>query len=138
MLRRPPRSTLPDTRFPDTTLFRSQACPSVPFTVSCPSSLPRLLGLDHLPAISGRDAEVGVHAAVALRRFLGEFHATGKQALMGGAAVVDDEYERRPGALGDDFAQGLRSHRIDRRRLRSEEAELEGRDRKSTRLNSSH
>src|SRR3546814_3445173 len=46
---------------------------------------------------------------------------------MGGAAVVDDEYERRHGALGDDFAQGLRSHRIDRRRLRSEEAELEGR-----------
>src|SRR3546814_5821939 len=81
----------------------------------------------HLPAISGRVAEGGVLAAVALRRFLGEVHATGKQALMGGAAVVDDEYERRHGALGDDFAQGLRSHRIDRRRLRSEEAELEGR-----------
>src|SRR3546814_13479345 len=95
-------------------------------------SLPRLLSLDHLPASSGRVAEVGIHAAVALRRFLGEFHATGKQALVGGAAVVDDEYERRHGALGDDFAQGLRGHRIDRRRLRSEQAGLEGRlDRKS-------
>src|SRR3546814_3999634 len=64
MIRRPPRSTLPDTLFPYTTLCRS---------------------------------------------------------------VVDDEYERRHGALGDDFAQGLRGHRIDRRRLRSEQAELEGR-----------
>src|SRR3546814_13985355 len=46
MIRRPPRSTLTDTRFPDTTLFRSHA--TVQET------------LDHAPAVDGASHRIGI------------------------------------------------------------------------------
>src|SRR5688572_902869 len=83
--------------------------------------------LDHLPPIPRRVTEAGVHGAVALHGLLRELHAARAQPLKGNAAVVDDEHERGHGPLRHDLAQGLRGRRVDHRRLRREQAELEGR-----------
>ena len=82
---------------------------------------------DQLPAIARRIAEAGVDGAVAVHGLLRELHAAGAHPVVGGAAVVDDQHERRHGALGHHLAQGLRGRRVEHRRLRREQAELERR-----------
>src|SRR6185503_19352987 len=79
--------------------------------------------LDHLPAIAGRIAEARIPGAVTLYGLLGELHAALAHLFVGGAAIIDGKHKRRHGALGHDLAHGLRSRRVDGRRLRLEQAE---------------
>src|SRR6185295_1361722 len=46
-------------------------------------------------------------------------------AVVGCAAIVDDEHKRGHGALGHDFTHGLGGRRVDRRRLWLEQTQLE-------------
>src|SRR5688500_17993972 len=84
-------------------------------------------GFHHLPAVARRVSEAGIHAAEAFHWLLREFHAAGAHSVVGGAAVVDRQHERRHCALRHDLAQRLRRSGVERRRSRYEEAELEGR-----------
>src|SRR3546814_10585649 len=117
MIRRPPRSTRTDTLFPYTTLFRSSAL---------------LQG----GAIDGGDASaplfrvgddpVDVHAgqlAVAQLRLAGDPHVADLVAAGGVDQLRDDVVQR----LG-----------LERRQVEQRQVGLLARDRKSTRLNSSH
>src|SRR5262245_10759270 len=83
--------------------------------------------LDHLPAVARGIAEAGVHGAVTVHGLLREFYASGAHLLVRRAAIVDNEHERRHGAFRHDLAHGLRGRRVERRRLRREQAELKGR-----------
>src|SRR5437762_2491641 len=82
--------------------------------------------LDHLPPVPRRIAEAGVDGAVTVHGLLSELHSAGAHPVVGGAAVVDDEHERRHGALRYDLAHGLCGRRVECRWLRHEQAELEG------------
>src|SRR5262245_519502 len=67
------------------------------------SAAPSAARLDHLPPVPRRIAEPGVHAAEARHGLLRELHPAGAHPVVGGAAVVDDQHERRHGALGHDL-----------------------------------
>src|SRR5438876_8933381 len=92
------------------------------FLFMSPASVARL---DHLPAVSRRVAEAGVHGAVAVHGLLRELHSQAAHPVVGGAAVVHDEHERWHRAFGHDLAQRLRRRRVVHRRPRHEQAELE-------------
>src|SRR3546814_15418797 len=102
MIRRPPRSTLTDTPFPYTTLFRSLA----------PLARGRRGGQMHPAADSVRDQGVGTDHAPGMDPDLGQ--ELGRGHLVQVCVVAGDEPEAR--AVQHALA----------------------RDRKSTRLNSSH
>src|SRR3546814_13128626 len=103
MIRRPPRSTRPDTLFPYTTLCRSDRAA-------------RLARAHHMLGSGGDDA--------AARRVVDRAGAE-----IPAVEVTGDDHGTRggiaPGDFGDDIARLFR-------------AEVPRRDRKSTRLNSSH
>jgi hypothetical protein len=82
--------------------------------------------LDHLPAVAGGVAEAGVDGAVAVGGLLGELDAAGAHLFIGGAAVVDDQHQRRHGAFGDELAEGLSGGGVVDGGAGREEAELEG------------
>src|SRR3546814_6020957 len=108
MIRRPPRSTLTDTLFPYTTLFRSEAA-----------------GLGVAPLLEAR--EVVEHL---LHRPL---HAAGARGLLAHAQIlVHREVGEHLALLGHEGHAGA----ADLERARA--ADAPALDRKSTRLNSSH
>src|SRR5438270_3305065 len=69
--------------------------------------MPASPGLDHLPSVAGWIPEAGVDAAVAFDRFLRELDAAAAQFVIGSAAIVDDEDQRRHRALGDHLADAF-------------------------------
>src|SRR5712672_3895060 len=81
--------------------------------------------LDHLPPVSRWVTEAGVHIAVAARGLLRELDAYGMQALVGGAAVIYAQHERRHRAFGHNRVHRLRRRLVKHRRTWLEEAELQ-------------
>src|SRR3546814_5424040 len=149
MLRRPPRSTRTDTLFPYTTLFRSIAAPA--FT-SPATTGPQLFAdrtdLYLLVARGAGDRQIGLRrgdapcVAAALPHFVLSFDVIiGRGAADRDDGAPDPAVERLGARLGPKVevavrhgdagicGGGLRQYRL---------AGRYGRDRKSTRLNSSH
>lgn len=83
--------------------------------------------LDHLPAVAGGITETGVDGTVALHRLLRELHPFREHAFAGGAAVLDDEHQRRHRAFGHERLQGVGRRRVVHRRARLGQPELERR-----------
>jgi hypothetical protein len=54
--------------------------------------------LDQLPPVPRQIPEPGVHAAVARHGLLRELHPAGAHPVVGAAALVDDQHERRHAA----------------------------------------
>src|SRR4051812_35018756 len=83
--------------------------------------------LDQLPSVAGWIAEARIDAAVAVDRLLAELDTAAAEFVIGGAAVVDDEHQRRHGAFCDNPVERLRRAFVDGRRLRLEQTQLETR-----------
>src|SRR3546814_4587813 len=125
MIRRPPRSTRTDTLFPYTTLFRSVPplkggsglhIPSPPAVWNVESGAIRTPGIEDAERLQGFPAGWTMAARDSKRADRGRWR------LVGNAVSVP-------------VAEWLATRLFD---PASEEVEYEGRDRKSTRLNSSH
>ena len=80
---------------------------------------------DQLPAVTRWVAKTGVHFSVTANGLLSKLNAYGMHALVGGAAVVHNEYQRRHRAFCHNRVQRLRGRLVMHRRTRFEEAELQ-------------